>query len=123
MILRQDLRQQAAIIFDFDGTVALGHGPVRAYAAAIPAEKLANSAAFTEEVEVALAELDNLTSDYRMAITLLLNSPRHKGSRPKRCHRHISRAGACLARIKHQCICPASCRSYCTQFLSTHGWY
>src|SRR5699024_12125317 len=65
MILRQDLRQQAAIIFDFDGTVALGHGPVRAYAAAIPAEKLANSAAFTEEVEVALAELDNLTSDYR----------------------------------------------------------
>src|SRR5699024_11421417 len=58
MILRQDLRQQAAVIFDFDGTVALGHGPVRAYADAIPAERLANSAAFAEQVEVALAELD-----------------------------------------------------------------
>lgn len=65
MILRQDLRQQAAVIFDFDGTVALGHGPVRAYADAIPAERLANSAAFAEQVEVALAELDDLTSDYR----------------------------------------------------------
>src|SRR5699024_11729540 len=65
MILRQDLRQQAAVIFDFDGTVALGHGPVRAYADAIPAEGLANSAAFAEQVEVALAELDDLTSDYR----------------------------------------------------------
>src|SRR5699024_7680510 len=42
-----------------------GHGPVRAYADAIPAERLANSAAFAEQVEVALAELDDLTSDYR----------------------------------------------------------
>ncbi|MGO2166014.1 hypothetical protein [Corynebacterium casei] len=32
---RQVLRTQAAIIFDFDGTVALGHGPVLAYAKAI----------------------------------------------------------------------------------------
>lgn len=62
---RQVLRTQAAIIFDFDGTVALGHGPVRAYAKAIPEELLSDPAVFGEQVEVALADIDDMKSPYR----------------------------------------------------------
>lgn len=65
MNTRQDVRNNAAIIFDFDGTIALGHGPVRAYANAIPEEKLDSPAAFTKQVEAALVEIDALTSPYR----------------------------------------------------------
>lgn len=62
---RQVLRTQAAIIFDFDGTVALGHGPVLAYAKAIPEELLSNPAAFAEQVDAALADIDDMKSPYR----------------------------------------------------------
>ena len=65
MNTRQDVRNNAAIIFDFDGTIALGHGPVRAYANAIPEEKLDSPAAFNKQVEAALVEIDALTSPYR----------------------------------------------------------
>ena len=65
MKTRQDIRNDAAVIFDFDGTVALGHGPVRAYAQAIPEEMLETPSAFSEQVEAALSALDALASRYR----------------------------------------------------------
>src|SRR5699024_10955568 len=62
---RLGTRKQAAIIFDSDGTVTIGHGPVRAYAQAIPKHPLANAAAFAEQVEAALTDIDGLKSPYR----------------------------------------------------------
>lgn len=62
---RLGMRKQAAIIFDFDGTVTIGHGPVRAYAQAIPKHPLADAAAFAEQVEAALTDIDGLKSPYR----------------------------------------------------------
>src|SRR5699024_12215024 len=101
MILRQDLRQQAAVIFDFDGTVALGHGPVRAYADAIPAERLANSAAFAEQVEMALAELDDLTSDYRDGYHAVAELATAQGITPEALSQaYISYAVFCLKKKK-----------------------
>lgn len=57
--------RHSAIIFDFDGTVALGHGPVEAYARAIPEEALDAPESFAKEVAAALTDIDNLTSPYR----------------------------------------------------------
>ncbi|PQM75125.1 HAD family hydrolase [Corynebacterium sp. J010B-136] len=62
---RLGMRRNAAIIFDFDGTVTLGNGPVRAYAQAIQTELLADPAAFAKQVEAALADIDDLQSPYR----------------------------------------------------------
>lgn len=52
-----------SIVFDFDGTLALGHGPVRAYAQQVaPAT---GQAGFLEQVEAELGAYDRGDSEYR----------------------------------------------------------
>lgn len=51
-----------SIIFDFDGTLAIGHGPVLAYARLVAA---AAGPKFVEHVDAELARYDAGTTDYR----------------------------------------------------------
>jgi FMN phosphatase YigB (HAD superfamily) len=54
-------RPPATVLFDFDGTVVLGHGPVRAYAGAVARRTTAAEASrFLEEFDTAL---DPMTED------------------------------------------------------------
>lgn len=51
-----------SIVFDFDGTLAIGHGPVRAYARQIAP---AAGAGFAERVEAELARFDAGEAEFR----------------------------------------------------------
>ncbi|MBS3181503.1 HAD family hydrolase [Leucobacter manosquensis] len=53
-----------SIVFDFDGTLAIGHGPVRAYAACV-ADGAAVEPRFIERVDAELARYDAGASSYR----------------------------------------------------------
>ena len=54
-------RPPATVLFDFDGTVVLGHGPVRAYAGAVARRiSAADASRFLEEFDAAL---DPMTED------------------------------------------------------------
>lgn len=60
--MKETVNVTRAIIFDFDGTLAIGHGPVLAYAREVA--PLAGDR-FIERVEAALREFDAGRSDYR----------------------------------------------------------
>lgn len=53
-----------SIVFDFDGTLAIGHGPVRAYAACV-ADGAAVAPGFIDRVDGELARYDAGESTYR----------------------------------------------------------
>lgn len=56
-----DLAVVPSIVFDFDGTLALGHAPVLAYARAVAPHA---GAGFVEQVEAELASFDTGTSNH-----------------------------------------------------------
>ncbi|MGW9022003.1 HAD family hydrolase [Leucobacter chromiiresistens] len=53
-----------SIVFDFDGTLAIGHGPVRAYAVCV-AEAAPVASGFVARVDAELARYDSGESAYR----------------------------------------------------------
>lgn len=53
-----------SIVFDFDGTLAIGHGPVRAYAACV-ADVAAVAPGFVDRVDAELTRYDAGDSSYR----------------------------------------------------------